>query len=285
MEKTLYLNENNAIIVKKDGPSLWIKEGNRAGRRVPVRLIGQVVIRGNIMLESAVITLLTENGIPVSFISCGKGSTATTMSVNPSSLTVRNRLLRLARSEAGQVMAKELFSSWSKNLKLGLIKKLHPEKAEEICEKGIKAGDLQRLLNSAMARIAETGKRAAIKEVIEGLFHELLLKRIMELELDPHVGFIHPHHNFGLVKDFCYAIEAERDRQMMQFFESRFCDRYLYKKTKPASAAADRGWTLNSEGMKNLVVRFENRKKITMGYVEALLDDFFGILRESLYEK
>jgi CRISPR/Cas system-associated endonuclease Cas1 len=68
MGRTLYLNENKGLTVLRDGPSVWIKEDGKAGRRIPARLVGRVVVIGNLRLEAGVITLFTQNDIPVTFI-------------------------------------------------------------------------------------------------------------------------------------------------------------------------------------------------------------------------
>ena len=274
MERTLYLNENNGITVKIDGPSLWIKERHRAGRRVPVRLIGQVIIAGNIKMESGIVTLLSERGVPVVFLSRGRGVTTTALAVNSTYSATRNKVLRLARSEKGQLRVKEWLCSTRHNLRLSLLKKLFPAEAWKINEKGMKDKDIDRLLDSALSHVAEREKIAIITATLEGLFHECMLKRIMDFELDPHTGFIHLHQDFAFVKDLCYALEAERDYQLIQFFRGSLYERYFYKEK--------RCWTINSEGMKNIAVRFENLKKGVLRHIESLLDELFEILREPL---
>ena len=283
MERTLYLNENDGITVKIDGPSLWIKERHRAGRRVPVRLIGQVIIAGNIKMESGIVTLLSEHGVPVIFLSRGKGITAAAHAVNSTYSATRNKVLRLARSEKGQLRVKEWLCSTRHNFKLSLLKKLFPAEAWKINEKGMKDRDIDRLLDSALSHlpvparqtgVAEREKIAIITATLEGLFHECVLKQIMDFELDPHTGFIHLHQDFAFVKDLCYALEAERDYQLIQFFRGSLYERYFYKEK--------RCWTINSEGMKNIAVRFENRKKEVLKHIALLLDEFFEILREPL---
>ncbi len=54
MGRTLYLNENKGLTVLRDGPSVWIKEDGKAGRRIPARLVGRVVVIGNLRLEAGV---------------------------------------------------------------------------------------------------------------------------------------------------------------------------------------------------------------------------------------
>lgn len=54
MDKTLYLTESgNDICVRRDGPSVWITTRDKAGQRAPGRLLGRVIIMGNVRLDAA----------------------------------------------------------------------------------------------------------------------------------------------------------------------------------------------------------------------------------------
>lgn len=68
MERTLYLNENTTLNVIRDGPSLVVKEEGMSGRRVPARMVQRVIVTGNIKLETSLITLFTQNNVPVTFL-------------------------------------------------------------------------------------------------------------------------------------------------------------------------------------------------------------------------
>ncbi len=67
MGRTLYLTETEKFKATVDGPSILIDWPNKAGQRIPLRLISRCVIVGNIKLESAVISTLTSHNIPVIF--------------------------------------------------------------------------------------------------------------------------------------------------------------------------------------------------------------------------
>ena len=58
MERTLYLNEKKGLVVMRDGPSLWIREKDKAGTRIPARLIDMVFIVGNIKMDAGTLMLL-----------------------------------------------------------------------------------------------------------------------------------------------------------------------------------------------------------------------------------
>ncbi len=68
MEKTLYLSENDKLRIKCDGPSLWIQQPNRAGQRVPARLVRRAVVVGNVTLDTASLTLLAQRGVPIALL-------------------------------------------------------------------------------------------------------------------------------------------------------------------------------------------------------------------------
>ena len=82
MERTLYLNEKKGLEVLRDGPSVWVKEDGVAGRRIPARLIEHVIIMGNVRLDAGVITLFTENNIPITFMNNKGNEVALTIPFN-----------------------------------------------------------------------------------------------------------------------------------------------------------------------------------------------------------
>jgi CRISPR/Cas system-associated endonuclease Cas1 len=69
MGRTLYLNEGSSkLTVTRDGPSVLIKSDEIADRRIPVRLIGRVIIIGSVRLDADIITLFAEHNVPVIFM-------------------------------------------------------------------------------------------------------------------------------------------------------------------------------------------------------------------------
>ncbi|MEK7846983.1 MAG: CRISPR-associated endonuclease Cas1 [Nitrospinota bacterium] len=275
LKKTVYLNEKKDLVVRRDGPSLLIEEENKAGRRIPPGLIGQVIIRGNVRIESGVIMLLAEHGVPVMFLSRKKGITAVTLTFDSGNEVLRSKVINLANSCSGQERVKILLNSIRQNLKRKLIKDLFPDKAWIIDEKGLKEKECQKYIESAYSYV-EKGGTEIIGLTIAGLLKEFILKMVIDTGLDPHVGFIHRYCDFALVKDICHAIEAEKERQMIQFLKYPSYKRYMEKK-------AD-GWVINNEGMKNISERFENRKKNIHEFMNHLLNSFFEIMRESVNE-
>lgn len=273
MERTIYLNESENLIVKADGPSLWIKESGKAGRRVPVRLIGKAVIKGNVALESGVITLLVENGVPVCFISSGGGVSAV-LAMKTEYPALREIVQRFSRSEEGKKQVEQWMCSSRKNLQRSVLKKLLPGEASLINSKGMKESHFKTCIARMCSHIDSKAMIAGVDSAIEGIFSVMVTKKIIDIEIDPHPGFIHRYDNFGLVKDFLYIIEAEKDRQLVSFFKGNsYADFFGKRDGQPF---------LNSAGMKNIALRFENSKKNTINIVEMFFDGFFSLIREPL---
>lgn len=267
----LYLNENRNMTIRRDGPSLWIKEKDKAGSRVPVRLIGQVVISGNVRLETDVITLLAENGIPLTFINRKSDSIATVMNVNETFSSIQGRIRKLLESENGAASVAQLINAVRHNLQMELLSDYFPQDAAWAETIGIRDSDYERIIRSILTSLTETRRVKIVSGMLDGLFHELVLKRVTELDLDPHTGFVQRHGNFAFVKDICRGMGPEKDRQAIQFFRGRKSEDLFEKNAN--------GGQLTGEGMKNVVVRFENRKKKVLTLVDAILDEFFGIMR------
>ena len=82
MDKTLYILEKRGLEVLRDGPSIWIMENGKAGRRIPARLVSHVVIIGNVKMDAGTITLFTDNNVPVTFMSKNRGEIAVTIPHN-----------------------------------------------------------------------------------------------------------------------------------------------------------------------------------------------------------
>lgn len=267
--RTLYLNENRRLVVKRDGPSLWMEDGEKAGRRVPVRLISEVIVRGSVMIDSDALILLVEHGVPVSFINNRVIATALPRDYTSSYLS--EKVERLAYSEDGRAKTLEWLSSRRRNFQAMMIKDLFKEASDFIDRKGFREIDYRKYMECLLARDLGKDKVAVVSLVLDGLFHELVLRRVLEIGFDPHLGFLHRHLDFGFVKDLCHILESERDRQLVKFFRSPSVGECLHK--------SNGRWMINSMGMKKIAISFENHKKKILEYINILLDDFFGILR------
>jgi len=273
MDRTVYLNERKGIRVRRDGPSLWIEERGRAGRRVPLRLIGQVVIRGNIRLDSGVITMLAAEGIPVTFLSAGEDPVVA-LPADTDRARLRGRVERFRRSRRGVEAVRQLFCARKRTLETGLIRRLLPEAAALVGEKGLRERDYHAIVDFLVDRAGGRAAVRAARPVIRGLFHELVLRMVLDEGFDPHRGFFEGGRDFSLVKDILFAVSSEMDRQAIRFARSRALERFV-------SGTDDRR-RLTHEGYRNIVVRFENARGRTERVVGSLLDDFLDLLRRTV---
>lgn len=269
MEKTLYLNENRNMTVVRDGPSLWITASNRAGCRVPVRLVSRVVITGNVRLDAGCITLFTENGIPVIFLNRrGEVLATATGIVNPD-LRLKERQTLLFANTVYRPRVLNWIKAKRKNLQLRLLKDFG-YKYKPFAKKGFRERDFKKEI-AVHLKVEDIYVRI-VQGIIKGMFFELLTSSVLHADLDPHLGVVHRRYNLGLVRDMVYILEAEIVRQVIQFFKLKRWDFYFNKNSDEV--------TLNPAGIKSIAMRFEGQRERLENIVEELLDDIFNLLRE-----
>ena len=68
-----------------------------------------------------------------------------------------------------------------------------------------------------------------------------------------------------------YAMEPEADLQTIQFFKS--------DKNMELLVMTSTGLKLTGDGMRDVALRFENKKKLINGLIDVVIDDFFAIMR------
>lgn len=277
MLKALYLNESDGLVVRTDGPSLWIKEAGKAGRRVPVRLVSNVIVRGNVRMDAGAIMLFAESGVPVVFI--GKnGVSAAVLNAGVHESILRERIFRTSTHKEGIRRVKEWLTARRRNAVARLLNDIMPFDAVRVAvkTKGFQEKDYLRCIENALPRSAEKRTIHIVEGVIGGLIFDLALKATVDIEVSPHVGFISKHEDFGFIKDLCFALEPEKHRQMIQFFKDNRSNEFFNK---------ERGLpAINGCGMRNITTRFENRKAVVSATLDSLLGEFLNILREPFYE-
>lgn len=270
MGRTLYLSENdNALSVRRDGPSVWIERREKAGQRVPARLLGRVVIIGNVRLDAGTITLFTENDIPVVFMNRSAEEVAVAIPYN-------HRLPSHYEEQKVFLMSAETISryeQWAQAkrtvIQVGTLKRLYSGIASRI-RYGIGEGNYQELLADLKPRSEEKWRLAM--NVITNLFRGMIIERLLKADLDPHLGVLHRRHNFGLALDFCHILGAESDLQCIQLFRSEDLDSFMELTSK--------GWRVTARGMRSIVHRFENRRAVLENMVEITIDEIFELMRE-----
>jgi len=272
--RTLYLAAKKGLLVRRDGPSLWIEEKNRAGRRVPVRLIGQAVIKGNVRIETGVITLLVSSGVPLTFIDHRGARVVTALLADAGPAVFTARVERLRGSPVARDMVRELFISTRKALAARLLREFLPAMAATMERKGLRESDYRECLETILSDEDERRAAAAVRPVLDGLFHEHVLRTLMDAGLDPHQGFFSGGGDFGLVRDVLRALEPEKERHALRFALSRQRPRHL--------ALQGRKPVLTSYGYRDVVLRFENARARTARLLDRLLDGLFDIMRRPL---
>ena len=270
MDRTLYLNENRGLMVFRDGPSIWIREEGKAGKRIPARLVGRVVIIGNPRLETGVITLFTDRDIPVTFINNRGDAVAVAVPYNH----------QLPRHYEEQKVFFETdeninrFKSWvhakRKQIQISVMNRISKRIAGLFIAKGFREKDYREVIEEYQPFSDEQWK--VVSALVGNLFREMTIGCTVKADLDPHLGVLHRRHNFGLALDICFVLEAEIDLQSIQFLKGAKGKGYMVKEQM--------GWTVSKEGMKDIIHRFENRRKQLHETIEKLVDDVFELMRE-----
>ncbi|MBI5639748.1 MAG: CRISPR-associated endonuclease Cas1 [Nitrospirae bacterium] len=271
MGKTLYLSEGSkALHVHRDGPSVWITAKERAGQRIPARLISRVVIIGNVLLDAGAVTLFTEQKIPVVFMSRCAEEVAVAMPCNqmfPALHTDQKIFLdneqRMRKykdwAEARRVMVE-------RNMLSRLYRQLAGALKYRMAEK-----DYQEVLSYLKPSNEE--KWEVVKAFVDNLFRCLIIEHIIASELDPHLGVLHRGWKFGLARDIGHILEAERDLQCLQFFKSSV--------EKPAVDRKYRVCNITDSVIKNIIHRFENRRGEISRMIAETLIEIRDLIRET----
>lgn len=269
MGRTLYLNENSNLNVTRDGPSVWISWDNGSGQRVPARLVGRVIVIGNVRLEAGVITLFTENDIPMLFLNRAAGYAAVAMPYNhklPKHYEEQKVFFETPKTV-------EKYKNWADIKRMNIQAKILARLNHPIAPKtmyGFGEGNYQIIL-SKMKHCSED-KWNIMTSIISNLFRLLIIEHLIKADLDYHLGIIHRRHNFGLALDICYIMGGEIDAQAIQFLR----------------AGQDKGFierignnlTVTDAGMKDIIQRFENRKDALSNMIEDIIDELFELMRE-----
>ncbi len=263
--RSLYLSEKKGMIVRRDGPSLWIKARGEAGQRVPARLIKRVIITGNVRLDAGAITLFAERGVPVAFLNQSGEILATAAGVNISDLAIAERQKELLSDSEGCRRSLDWIYARRQNLQLQFLKEIAPRKTEYFELAGFRDEEYSECIKGCAAEI---GKRSydAVQKIVHGLFYEFAAAMLLSARLNPHLGIEHRHQDFGLVKDICYILHAEEDRQTIRFLKAD---------------GHNKQFLLDRRNRREIVQRFENDKARLTVLVDSLLDDIFELMRET----
>lgn len=266
MGRTLYLSEsNNNLLVLRDGPSVWIKSRENADQRVPVRLLSRVIVIGNVRLDASVITLFTENDIPVVFMNQNANEIAAAIPYNHA-IYARYKEQDILLRNRNKTSS---FKGWAEDKKLAIqadvVKRLYKPASLHINE-----SDYAEIIS--FLKPQDENQWIVVKGFINNLFKELATAELLRARLDPHLGIIHNRQSFGLVHDICHIMEAESDIQCLQFFKCSRIDPFIKKQ-------AER-YRISSIGIKSIIHRFENRLYALSAIVKNIIDEIHDLMRE-----
>jgi len=270
MDKTLYINEKEGLEVIRDGPSLWVIKDGKAGRRIPVRLVGRVVIIGNLKIETGVITLFTENNIPVTFMNRKGKEVAVTIPYNHNLPRLHEEQRVLMETEENENRVKTWICARRREFQLNTVERLSRVVATNFIAKGFREQDYQGLINKYKPKSQD--QWMVVCGLITNLFKEVIIASLVKYDLDPHMGILHRRRNFGLGLDICHILEPEIDLNAIKFFQ---CNR-----NNILMQRGNNGWIVSQEGMRNIIHRFENRRKSLQEKIESIIDDLFRLMRE-----
>ncbi len=272
MERPLYLDGDGDLAVELDGPSLWIEKRGQAGSRVPLRMISRVLVSGGVKFDSAVVTTLAGRGVPLVFMERSGGVRVTALLQDATSADTCFKVRRFLSVRRHRERVEAWLRAERHNVRLRTLKKFHPGTGARALTRGLREGEYEAALRSMLpGRDREAVERVA--RVLRGLFHGEVLKAVFDAGIDPHVGALNRSGDFAFVRDICFALDGELERQLVQFFRRSWKGTYL--------AESGGRWELTAEGMRNIVVRFENRRNTVSRLIDDLLCRFFELVRET----
>lgn len=267
MEKTLYLNESTTLNVIRDGPSIVVNEEGKSGRRVPARMIQRVVIIGNIRLETGLITLFTQNNVPVMFLDKKGNQVAVTLPCRqylPRHYQVQRIFLE---SDYNSKRFMTFLKAYRQRVQLDVLKRLLESRMpDSYVTVGLKEEDYQQVMDNIISPYRERFQQ--IRKAISAIFIEMVTSKLIASDLDPHMGVMHRRCDFGLALDVCHILGPETDIQSIQYFCGKKGSGHRTNKE------------VSSEDMKAIVVRFENRKETLVFMTEHIIDGMFELIRE-----
>lgn len=267
MEKTLYLNENTALRVIRDGPSLVVKEEGKSGRRVPVRMIHRVVIAGNITLETGLITLFTEHNVPVTFLDKKGNQIAVTLPYRQYLPGHYQEQKIFFESDYHMKRFMTFLRAYRQRTQIDVLKRLlKKQELDHYITIGLREEEYQQTIDKATSPYHEAFHY--LRDAVSALFAEMVISRLIASGLDPHLGVMHRRQDFGLALDICHILGPEIDIQSVQFFHGK------------QEAGHRKNKEMSSEDRKAIAVRFENRKDAVAGMMEHIIDAIFELIRE-----
>ncbi|MBI4843626.1 MAG: CRISPR-associated endonuclease Cas1 [Nitrospirae bacterium] len=270
MGRTLYINQNNKPVLSRDGPSILVREEGKAGRRIPVRLVGRVIIIGNVKLDSGSITLFADNNTPVTFMNNAAEETAVVIPYNHKLPDHYKEQKIFFETPENIARYKKWADAKRALLQRSFIRKFIAQDSILLAISVMNETDYQHEL----IKLRKVGERKwqFANCIVNNLFRSLIIEKLITNGLDPHLGVVHRRHNFGLALDICYIMGGLSDIQTLQFINSCGNKNLLVKEKD--------NWAVTGEGMKEIVHRFENRRPHLQESMDNIIDELFILMRE-----
>jgi hypothetical protein len=270
MDRTLYLTEKHGVEVRRDGPSLWIRERGKSGYRIPARQVGRVVIMGNVRMDSGVISLFTEENIPVAFLNKQGKELAVCMPYNHHLPRHYEEQKRLFGGEDHARLFRQWLFSVRRSNQLETLKHISGGKAQVYARIGFRDRDYEDIIRSLLFDSAS--QWVAARTAVEGFLHEMIIRALLRADLDPHLGITNKRHNFALALEFSWALGGEIDLQTLKFLKAAHFNGQSWRSPD--------GSIILKDGLKALVQGFEQRKGIVHRLIEDMIDDMFRLIRD-----
>jgi len=269
MERSLYLIENGHIKAIADGPSILVNLPQKSMQRVPLRLIGRVVVIGNIHIETTLFCLLAEHNIPVLIMDLAGRKRAVVIPLVINSLQ-HSRWQKLFLISTRY---REKFINWAKTkraiLQIKVLQRLFPRKAR-MFSRGVGEGNYQLAIKPFLP--LDKDKLEAARNFVSSLFQGSVIKHAIDAGLDINLGIIHKRSHLGLAHDLGFVVEPQVDEQLIEFFRAEGQKKFLERDFM--------GWKLTREGVRNIIQRFEEKRKEIDEIIENIIDEIFYLMRE-----
>lgn len=258
MEKTLYLSESARIRVSCDGPSLWIEQQGRAGRRVPVRLIRRVVIVGNVVMDTGSLALFAARGVPVTLLNRACDPVATVLGAEDGDRQRRARQAALLEDRKRCERVAAWLSAWERGRQLVAVSRMDSALAFRWRREGFRRSDYEAWV-SAVSRSRSVPDRA--RAFFRGALQELVAVGVTAGGWDPHCGVLNAAQPLGFVKDCVTALHADADRMWLD-------------------VAAERSGRAPEAATESLALRFEAARPRVEALIRRMLDQYAELLWE-----
>jgi CRISPR/Cas system-associated endonuclease Cas1 len=266
MKRTLYLCESKGLSIRRDGPSVWIEQAGVAGRRVPVQMLERVVIMGSVEINTLVLSLFSSWNIPVSIFT-RKGDVVSVMVRYDESFPENyHRQKIFHRSEFNMERFRNITRYWRRETQKAALNRYSKRLYTVFRDNGYKETFFQKIIEHETIFLRE--RYQMVYRIVYGMFGQLILSVLRDAGLDPGIGVIHRRHPHGLVKDIAHMIEAEIHMQALQLFKTR------------AAGTKVSGIGVTSDGMRDIALRFENRRKAIVCLINRVVDNILEAMRD-----